>query len=144
MVLHESYIRILCHDICILTIPKVHTGLSDVITRSKRIQKCSSQAYSYSAIACINSYISYQHVYLTFNYILTCLFAYKLTSDDIKWNRVASRRLLFFPDPNLISLVLDLNIFKLSSFKHIFIQFIPKHINRKITILPLTFIIFTI
>ncbi|KHF97275.1 hypothetical protein F383_35067 [Gossypium arboreum] len=26
-----SHIGILCHDICILTIPKVHTGLSDVL-----------------------------------------------------------------------------------------------------------------
>ncbi|KHG19222.1 hypothetical protein F383_24288 [Gossypium arboreum] len=25
-----SHIGILCHDICILTIPKVHTGLSDM------------------------------------------------------------------------------------------------------------------
>ncbi|KHF99312.1 hypothetical protein F383_38334 [Gossypium arboreum] len=41
-----TYIGILCHDIYILTIPKVHMGLSDVITRLKRIQKCNSQAYS--------------------------------------------------------------------------------------------------
>ncbi|KHG08259.1 Putative protease AXL1 [Gossypium arboreum] len=91
----HTYIGILCHDICILTLPKVYTGFSDVITRLKRIQKCSSQAYSYSAIACINSYISYQHVYLTFNYNLTRLFAYKLASDDIKRNRPTSRRLSF-------------------------------------------------
>ncbi|KHG17453.1 hypothetical protein F383_22627 [Gossypium arboreum] len=32
-----SHIRILCHDICILAIPKVHTGLSNIITRSKLI-----------------------------------------------------------------------------------------------------------
>ncbi|KHG18518.1 hypothetical protein F383_26005 [Gossypium arboreum] len=28
----EHISEILCHDICILDIPKVHTGLSDVIT----------------------------------------------------------------------------------------------------------------
>ncbi|KHF97836.1 dna replication complex gins psf1 [Gossypium arboreum] len=28
------YIEILCHDICILTIPKVHTGLLDVVSWS--------------------------------------------------------------------------------------------------------------
>ncbi|KHG04786.1 Multifunctional CCA [Gossypium arboreum] len=27
-----SHIGILCHDICILAIPKVHTGLSDAVT----------------------------------------------------------------------------------------------------------------
>ncbi|KHG17829.1 hypothetical protein F383_21740 [Gossypium arboreum] len=31
----HTYIGILCHDICILAIPKVHTRLSDVVTRSK-------------------------------------------------------------------------------------------------------------
>ncbi|KHG03578.1 hypothetical protein F383_26878 [Gossypium arboreum] len=40
----HTYIGILCHDICILVIPKVPTGLSDVVTRSKQIQKYSSQA----------------------------------------------------------------------------------------------------
>ncbi|KHF97600.1 hypothetical protein F383_37117 [Gossypium arboreum] len=34
----HTHIGILCHDICILTIPKVHTGLSDVVTQSKRIR----------------------------------------------------------------------------------------------------------
>ncbi|KHG20741.1 hypothetical protein F383_27935 [Gossypium arboreum] len=29
----HTHIGILCHDICILAIPKVHTGLSDVISR---------------------------------------------------------------------------------------------------------------
>ncbi|KHG22735.1 hypothetical protein F383_00850 [Gossypium arboreum] len=28
----KSHIRILCHDICILTILKVHTRLSDIVT----------------------------------------------------------------------------------------------------------------
>ncbi|KHF98440.1 hypothetical protein F383_37501 [Gossypium arboreum] len=31
----HTYIEILCHEICILTIPKVHTGLPNVVTRSK-------------------------------------------------------------------------------------------------------------
>ncbi|KHG25667.1 Octanoyltransferase [Gossypium arboreum] len=34
-----------------------------------------------------------------------------------------TRQLWFSPDPNPISLVLDLNVFKLNSFKHNFIQF---------------------
>ncbi|KHG30075.1 hypothetical protein F383_02783 [Gossypium arboreum] len=34
-----SHIRILCHDIYILAIPKVHTGLSNVVTRSKQIAR---------------------------------------------------------------------------------------------------------
>ncbi|KHG13664.1 hypothetical protein F383_17352 [Gossypium arboreum] len=32
-----SHIRILCHDICILVIHKIHIGLSNVVTWSKRI-----------------------------------------------------------------------------------------------------------
>ncbi|KHG30600.1 hypothetical protein F383_13316 [Gossypium arboreum] len=44
-----SHIEIICHDTCILAIPKVHTGLSDVITRSKRICKYSSLEYTHSA-----------------------------------------------------------------------------------------------
>ncbi|KHG19741.1 hypothetical protein F383_25105 [Gossypium arboreum] len=44
----------------------------------------------------------------------------------MKRDGAASRQLLFFPSPNPISLVLDLNIFKLISFKHIFIQFSPE------------------
>ncbi|KHF97846.1 hypothetical protein F383_37005 [Gossypium arboreum] len=36
------------------------------------------------------------------------------------------RQLWFSPDPNPISLVLDLNIFKLNSFKHNSIQLSPK------------------
>ncbi|KHF98539.1 putative integrase/recombinase [Gossypium arboreum] len=42
----------------------------------------------------------------------------------------------------MISLVLDLNIFKLNSFKNFFTQFSPKHINEIITILPMTFYTF--
>ncbi|KHF99542.1 hypothetical protein F383_38536 [Gossypium arboreum] len=38
-----TYIGILCHDICILAIPKVHIGLSDVVTQSNRTRKISSQ-----------------------------------------------------------------------------------------------------
>ncbi|KHG18969.1 hypothetical protein F383_24207 [Gossypium arboreum] len=57
-----SHTGIICHDICILAIPKIHTGLSDVVIRSKRIQKYSSQAYSHSAIAYINLNISIQHI----------------------------------------------------------------------------------
>ncbi|KHF98075.1 Envelope glycoprotein [Gossypium arboreum] len=63
----HTYIGILCHDICILTIPKVHTGLLDVVTRSKRMHEHGYQAYTHSVIAYINSYISFQHIYLTFN-----------------------------------------------------------------------------
>ncbi|KHG23305.1 hypothetical protein F383_08442 [Gossypium arboreum] len=48
---YTSHIRILCHDICILTIPK-----------SKQIQKYSSQACMHSAIVNINSHISFQHI----------------------------------------------------------------------------------
>ncbi|KHG19917.1 hypothetical protein F383_00493 [Gossypium arboreum] len=32
-----------CHDICILDIPKVHTGPSDVITRSNRTRNIVSK-----------------------------------------------------------------------------------------------------
>ncbi|KHG26420.1 hypothetical protein F383_33049 [Gossypium arboreum] len=35
----KSHIKILCHDICILTIPKVHTGLSNIVTRSIQARK---------------------------------------------------------------------------------------------------------
>ncbi|KHG20445.1 hypothetical protein F383_24919 [Gossypium arboreum] len=35
----HTYIKILCHDICILTIHKVHTGLLDVVTRSKQMRR---------------------------------------------------------------------------------------------------------
>ncbi|KHG13249.1 hypothetical protein F383_17222 [Gossypium arboreum] len=48
----HTYIGILCHDM----------GLSGVITRSKRILEHGYQAYTHSAIACINSYITYQHI----------------------------------------------------------------------------------
>ncbi|KHG18618.1 hypothetical protein F383_03983 [Gossypium arboreum] len=58
----HTYTEILCHDICILTIPKVHTGLLYIVTRSKRILEHGYQAYTHSEIACINSYISYQHI----------------------------------------------------------------------------------
>ncbi|KHF99170.1 hypothetical protein F383_38186 [Gossypium arboreum] len=40
----ESHIRILCHDICILTIPKVRTVLSNVVTRSIQAHKYCSHA----------------------------------------------------------------------------------------------------
>ncbi|KHG00019.1 hypothetical protein F383_38691 [Gossypium arboreum] len=30
----RTHIEILCHDICTLTIPKVRTGLLDVVTQS--------------------------------------------------------------------------------------------------------------
>ncbi|KHG07144.1 Envelope glycoprotein [Gossypium arboreum] len=40
----HTYIGILCHDICVLTIPKVHTGLPDIVTRLKPIWKHSNQA----------------------------------------------------------------------------------------------------
>ncbi|KHG22235.1 2-succinyl-5-enolpyruvyl-6-hydroxy-3-cyclohexene-1-carboxylate synthase [Gossypium arboreum] len=39
---------------------------------------------------------------------------------------MTNQQLWFSPNPNLISLVLDLNIFKLNSFKHILTQFSPK------------------
>ncbi|KHG27566.1 Cysteine--tRNA ligase [Gossypium arboreum] len=61
-----SHIRILCHDICILVIPKVHTGLSDVISRSKRICKYSSLAYTLSANHIYISHKSFQHNKLIF------------------------------------------------------------------------------
>ncbi|KHG27296.1 hypothetical protein F383_34161 [Gossypium arboreum] len=32
VVLHENIYWILCHDICILAIPTVRTGISDVVT----------------------------------------------------------------------------------------------------------------
>ncbi|KHG10079.1 Cysteine--tRNA ligase [Gossypium arboreum] len=54
-----SHIGILCHDICILAIPKVHTGLSYVVTQSKRIHKHSCQACTHSANACIYSHIHF-------------------------------------------------------------------------------------
>ncbi|KHG16305.1 hypothetical protein F383_08232 [Gossypium arboreum] len=50
------------YDICILAIPKVHTGLSNVVTRSKRIHKYFCQAYSHFAIAYIHLHISNQHI----------------------------------------------------------------------------------
>ncbi|KHF98340.1 hypothetical protein F383_37607 [Gossypium arboreum] len=54
----HTYIKILRHDICISTILKVPTGLSDAVTRLKRTQKCRNQAFSYLAITYINSDIS--------------------------------------------------------------------------------------
>ncbi|KHG28424.1 Type 4 prepilin-like proteins leader peptide-processing enzyme [Gossypium arboreum] len=46
----EHISEILCHDICILAIPKVHTWLSDIVTRSNRTRKHSSQVYTHSTI----------------------------------------------------------------------------------------------
>ncbi|KHG21617.1 hypothetical protein F383_26759 [Gossypium arboreum] len=42
----------------------------------------------------------------------------------------------FSPGPNLISLILDLKIFKLNSFKHNFTQFSPKTQMGKLPFYP--------
>ncbi|KHG26028.1 Centromere/kinetochore zw10 [Gossypium arboreum] len=54
-----SHIGILCHDICILANPKVHMGLLNIVTQSKRIHENGCQAYTHLIIAYINSYISF-------------------------------------------------------------------------------------
>ncbi|KHF98891.1 putative 16 [Gossypium arboreum] len=52
--LTREYIsEILCHDIRILTIPKVRTRHSDVVTRSNRTRKLNSQAYIHIRSLCI-------------------------------------------------------------------------------------------
>ncbi|KHG16264.1 hypothetical protein F383_20613 [Gossypium arboreum] len=45
----KSHIGILCHDICILIIPMVRTGLSDVITLSKLSQFQIFNFYNHSS-----------------------------------------------------------------------------------------------
>ncbi|KHG10846.1 Calmodulin-binding transcription activator 4 -like protein [Gossypium arboreum] len=62
----EHISKILFHDICILVIPKVCTGLSGIVTRSKRIRKHSSQAYTHSTNTYILSHSSFQHIKLVF------------------------------------------------------------------------------
>ncbi|KHG29014.1 hypothetical protein F383_14342 [Gossypium arboreum] len=50
---------ILCHDICILAIPKVRTRLSDVVTRLNRTRTHNFQAYSHWAFIYTFSYNSF-------------------------------------------------------------------------------------
>ncbi|KHG14003.1 Dihydrodipicolinate synthase [Gossypium arboreum] len=45
----KSHIRTLCHDICILIIPMVRTGLSDVVTLSKLSQFHIFSFYNHSS-----------------------------------------------------------------------------------------------
>ncbi|KHG10238.1 Dihydrodipicolinate synthase [Gossypium arboreum] len=45
----KSHIGILCHDICILTIPMVRTGLLDVVTLSKLSQFHIFSFYNHSS-----------------------------------------------------------------------------------------------
>ncbi|KHG23224.1 putative trna pseudouridine synthase b [Gossypium arboreum] len=42
----HTYIRILCHDICILAIPKVHMGLLDVIAWSNQLGRYKTESGS--------------------------------------------------------------------------------------------------
>ncbi|KHG06521.1 cAMP/cGMP-dependent 3',5'-cAMP/cGMP phosphodiesterase A [Gossypium arboreum] len=45
----KSHIEILCHDICILTIPMVCTGFLDFVTLSKLFQFCIFSFYNHSS-----------------------------------------------------------------------------------------------
>ncbi|KHG08610.1 Histone deacetylase clr3 [Gossypium arboreum] len=57
-----SHIGVLFQDICILAIPKVRTGLSDVVTRSNQTRTHRFQAYTYSVSHIYYHHYSFHHI----------------------------------------------------------------------------------